>query len=102
MASPKSGRRRYDWRVTNDEFLSASAEQALLMIGEHAPEGAVIVQAATVCRLVDSQGGVYVVTDVTTTPEWSPPDALPSIAEIMEAEAAKLRDQPSGRWRVDS
>lgn len=68
------------------------------MIGEHAPDGAVIVQAVTICRVVGPQGGVYVITDVTTSPRWTPPDELPSVADTMESEASRLRQHPKGHY----
>jgi hypothetical protein len=81
----------YRWWMTNLDFLGASSKAALTMIGEHAPVDAVIVQVATVCRLIDRAGGVYVVTDVNTFPDWTPQPELPTISDTLEEEARKLR-----------
>ena len=78
--------------MTNAEFLAEASRGALTVIGEHAPDGAVIVQAVTICRVHGPQGGVYVITDVTTSPRWTPPD------DTMESEASRLRQHPKGHY----
>jgi hypothetical protein len=79
----------------NDRILTDVSRQALANIGEHAPEGSVIVEAVVVCRMFAPDGTVAVVTDHVPRGGWKLPAGddreLPDIADTMIAEADKLR-----------
>jgi hypothetical protein len=86
---------RYGWRVEhNNRFLGEVARQALANIGEHSPQGSVIVEAVVICRVFGPDGTVSVVTDHVPRGGWQTPAELPNvpnIADTMTTEAERLR-----------